>query len=67
MFVSLLSLMMVSIPLSSIYNKYISVREIYQIQLTMPENIRYLVYNNNDDVTEQINESLKYFGINRKI
>lgn len=59
MFVSLLSLMVVSIPLSSIYNKYISVREIYQIQLTMPENIRYLVYNNNDDVTEQINRRLK--------
>ena len=77
MLASPLSIMMLSIPLASIYNKYISLREVYQLQLTMPENVRYLIYdsieflekNNQElvDVTEQINQSLKYLGISRQL
>ena len=78
MLASPLSLMILSVPLSTIYSKYISLREIYQMQLTMPENIRYLVYDNTGsierlqkremiDVTEQINQRLKHFGISRQL
>ena len=72
MLTSLLSLMMLSLPLSSIYSKYISLREINE----MPKNIRYVIdekslFIERDqgiiDVTEQVNERLKYFGINRLI
>jgi hypothetical protein len=77
MLASPLSIMMLSIPLASIYNKYISLREIYQMQLTMPENVRYLIYDNTEfgerdkqemiDVTEEIHQSLKHLGISRQV
>jgi hypothetical protein len=76
MLASPLSIMMMSVPLSSIYSKYTSIYEVYQMQLAMPENIRYVIYDNTEmigqykklqeqemiDVTEQINRNL---GIRR--
>jgi hypothetical protein len=69
MLASPLSIMMLSVPLASVYNKYISIREIYQMQLTMPENVRYFIDDNIEfvDVTEQINQSLKYLGISHQL
>ena len=78
MLASPLSIMMLTVPLSSIYNTYISLGEIYQMQLAMPENVRYLVYDNTEcndklqkqetnDVTEEINGKLKYLGISRQL
>ncbi|CAF2835731.1 unnamed protein product [Rotaria sp. Silwood2] len=78
MLASPLSIMILSIPLSTIYSKYISSCEIYQMQLVMPENVRYLVYDNKKivkrdnklqkneiiDVTEQIHRNLKRLRIN---
>ncbi|UJR33148.1 hypothetical protein I4U23_020605 [Adineta vaga] len=52
-----LSMMMLSVPLSSIYSKYISQREIYRMQLIMPENIRYLVYNDAEFI-ENLKQSI---------
>lgn len=43
MLASPLSIMMLSVPLSSIYSKYKSISEIHQMQLAMPEQVRYLV------------------------
>ncbi|CAF0816290.1 unnamed protein product [Rotaria sordida] len=78
MLASPLSIMILSIPLSSIYSKYISLHEIYQMQLIMPENVRYLIYdrmklfkrdnklqkNEIIDITEQIHRNLKHLRIN---
>ncbi|CAF1011857.1 unnamed protein product [Rotaria sp. Silwood1] len=78
MLASPLSIMILSIPLSSIYSKYISLREIYQMQLVMPENVRYLINDDTKcvkrdhklqkneiiDVTEQIHRNLKRLRIN---
>lgn len=71
MFTSLLSLMMISILLSAIYSQYVAMREVYQIQVTNPENIRYLIDDHQttiqrEDVTVEVNERLKYFNICRR-
>ena len=75
MLASLMSLMMVSIVLSAIYGQYIAIREVYQMQLTSPENIRYLLDDRHRlseesdgvrDVTVEIKERLKYFNIRRR-
>lgn len=72
-----LSLMLLSIPLSSIYSKYVLFREAYRIQSTMKENIRYVIYDNTKsiernnkwqkrkklDVTQQIHEYLKKLSL----
>jgi hypothetical protein len=75
MFASPLSIMMLSVPLSSIYRKYTSICDTYRMQITMPEHIRYLVHDQTGtigqhsrlqrrailDVTERINRILKHF------
>lgn len=75
MLASLLSLMMVSIVLSAIYAQYIAIREVYQIQLASPENVRYLLDDRHGlseemdgvrDVTVEIKERLKYLNIRRR-
>ena len=78
MLASPLSIMILSVPLSSIYSKYTTICEIYQIQLAIPENIHYLTYDNTSivgklpqqeiiDVTEQINETLQHLGISQQL
>ena len=81
MLASPLSIMVLAVPLSSIYSKYIAQQQIYRMQLSMPENVRYLIddcgeFSDEDeklhtiemiDATEQINESLKRFGSSRQL
>lgn len=67
MLASLLSLMMISLLLSAIYGQYVAIREVYQMQVTSPEKIRYVIDDDEvKDVTVQVNERLKYFNICRR-
>jgi hypothetical protein len=73
MFASPLSIMMLSVPLSSIYSKNTSISEIHQLQLAMPEQVRYFVSDTTgivgqhsrvqrkaiNDVTDRIQRGLK--------
>lgn len=70
MLASLLSLMMVSIVLSAIYGQYIAIRQVCQMQLTSPENLRYLLDDRHaliQDVTVEIKTRLKYLNIPRRM
>lgn len=68
-----LSIIILSVPLSSIYSKYISLRKDFQVQLSTSKNVRYVIYDEksykkfSSDVTEHIQNNLEHLRFNRLI